>query len=53
MLDDEELIYTKIGNNTVSLEQLLDYWHMKYGVPGFQIEYMLNRINLLRGKNNG
>lgn len=46
-LDIEELISTKLNNGSMTFENLLDYWYIKYNIPVYQINYIKDMI---RGK---
>lgn len=50
-LSEDELIMTKLDNKSMSIYQLLNHWHIKYGVPQTQIKYAKEYIKKLEGKN--
>lgn len=54
-LDDEELLATKLENGAMTVDNLLNYWHLAYEIPLFEIDKVKDYINLLkkeRGKND-
>ena len=54
-LDDEELLATKLDNGAMTVDNLLNYWHLAYEIPLFEIDKVKDYINLLkkeRGKND-
>lgn len=47
-LDDEELLATKLENGAMKVHDLLNYWHLVYDVPMFEIDKVRDYINLLK-----
>ena len=47
-LDNTELLATKISNGAMTVENLLNYWHLEYEIPLFEIDKVKDYINLLR-----
>ena len=47
-LDDEELLATKLDNGAMTVDNLLNYWHLAYGIPLFEIDKVKDYINLLK-----
>ena len=47
-LDDEELLATKLDNGAMTVENLLNYWHLAYEIPLFEIDKVKDYINLLK-----
>lgn len=47
-LDDEELLATKLENGAMKVHDLLDYWHLVYDIPMFEIDKVRDYINLLK-----
>lgn len=43
-LNIDELIATKLNNGSMSGENLLDYWYIKYNIPVYQINYIKDMI---------
>lgn len=46
-IDEDELIATKLNNGSMSGENLLDYWYIKYNIPSYQLNYIKE---IIRGK---
>ena len=47
-LDDTELLATKIDNGAMTVDNLLNYWHLEYEIPLFEIDKVKDYINLLK-----
>lgn len=43
-LSDEEIIYTKLDNGSMTVFDLLDYWYIKYGIKKYQIDIVKKYI---------
>lgn len=42
--NDEEIIATKLDNGSMTVNDLLQHWEMKYGIPSWQIDYVKEKI---------
>ena len=47
-LDDEELLFTRLDTGAMTVDKLLNYWHLEYEIPLFEIDKVKDYINLLR-----
>lgn len=43
-LEEEDLISTKLHNGSMTTEDLLDYWYIKYNIPKWQIDYVKGEL---------
>lgn len=43
-IEEEELISTKLNNGTMTTNQLLDYWFIKYNIPKWQIDHVRSKL---------
>lgn len=50
---DEEIIATKLDNGSMTIDQLLDFWLMKYNIPEWQIEYVKKELENGQKKRKG
>lgn len=49
-MEEDELIATKLDNKSMTIINLLDYWHMVYEIPLFEIDKVKNYIKELEEK---
>lgn len=47
-LDDEEILATRLDNGAMTVDNLLNYWHLAYEIPLFEIDKVKDYINLLK-----
>ena len=47
-LDDDELLATRLDTGAMTVENLLNYWHINYEIPLFEIDKVKDYINLLK-----
>lgn len=52
-LDDEEIIATKLDNGSMTTDQLLDFWFIKYNIPKWQIDYVKKELRNGQKKRKG
>lgn len=50
---DEEIIATKLDNGSMTTNQLLDFWLMKYNIPEWQIDYVKKELENGQKKREG
>lgn len=48
---DEEIVAQKLIQGNMSISQLFDYWHMKYGIPVFERDFAKDYFKKIEGKN--
>ena len=54
-MDEDELLATRLDNGAMTVGNLLNYWHIEYEIPLFEIDKVKEYIDLLkkeRGKND-
>lgn len=51
-LDEEEIIYTKLDNGSMTIFDLLDYWYIKYGIKKYQIDIVKKYISEVTNDSN-
>lgn len=51
-LSEEEIIYTKLDNGSMTIFDLLDYWYIKYGIQKYQIDIVKNYISEVTNDSN-
>ena len=44
---DDEIVAQKLEQGNMTISQLFDYWHMKYGIPEFERDFAKDYLNKL------
>ena len=47
-MSDDELLVTRLDNGAMTVDNLLNYWHLEYEIPLFEIDKVKDYINLLK-----
>lgn len=50
---DEEIIFTKLNNGSMTIDQLLDFWFIKYNISKWQIDYVKKELENGQKKRKG
>lgn len=47
---DEEIIFTKLNNGSMTVLNILDYWRIQYDIPLYEIDTVKNYIRGLENE---